>query len=216
MGQPIRRLLVLLCVPHKNLGNMLLNTTINLLSREKRGRLEHLTKFIFIRDILEIILLVYTILAIILLWSWIVLQEDFNNLAESSTLINREYSKYNQEIRQVNEDIKNFNQATKYYSPITPKLAEIINSLPEDIKINSIELDGAQSRVVLSGVALTRDALLNYQKALKQVSWLENIETPTSQLFQKENINFEVKAKASGLPNSTSTQKPRVVNKSDE
>lgn len=178
---------------------MLLNTTINLLSKDKRTRLEHLTKFIFVRDILEIVLLVYAILAIILVWSWMVLQEDFNNLAESSVLVNREYSKYNQEIKQVNTTIRNFNQANKYYLPLTPKLSEIITTLPKDIKLNSLEIDRTQNKITLSGVALTRDALLNYQTILKQIIWLENIETPTSQLFQKENISFEVKANTKGL-----------------
>ncbi len=195
---------------------MLLNTTINLLSKEKRKRLEHLTKFIFIRDILEIVLLVYAILAITLLLSWLVLQENFNNLAGSSVLVNREYSKYNQEIRQVNTSIRNLNQAAKYYAPLSPKIAEIINTLPKDIKINSFELDQAQSKMVLSGTAVTRDALLNYQKILKQINWLENIETPTSQLFQKENINFEVKAKIIGLPIITTPTKPKQVIQNEE
>lgn len=195
---------------------MLLNTTINLLSKEKRKRLEHLTKFIFVRDILEIVLLVYTVLAIALLLSWIVLQENFNNLAGSSVLVNREYSKYNQEIRQVNSNIRDLNQAAKYYTPLSPKLSEIINTLPKDIKINSFELDQTQSRIILSGTAITRDALLNYQKILKQISWLENIETPTSQLFQKENINFEVKAKITGLPIVATPTKLKQVIQSEE
>ncbi len=195
---------------------MLLNTTINLLSKEKRGRLDHLTKFIFVRDILEIILLVYTILAITLLWSWLVLQENFNSLAESSVLVNREYSKYNQEIKQVNGEIRNFNQVAKYYTPLSPKLAEIIEALPKDIKIGSFEIDRALNKMTLSGTALTRDALLNYQKILKQITWLENIETPTSQLFQKENINFEVKAKINGFPSLSPTEKTRSTNQSEE
>lgn len=178
---------------------MLLNTAINLLSKDKRTRLEHLTKFIFVRDILEIVLLVYAVLAIILVWSWMVLQEDFNNLAESSVLVNREYSKYNQEIKQVNTTIRNFNQASKYYLPISPKLSEIINSLPKEIKLSFLEFDRTQNKITLSGVALTRDALLQYQTILKSTPWLENIETPTSQLFQKENISFEVKANTKGL-----------------
>jgi hypothetical protein len=203
-------------VPLKNLGNMLLNTTINLLSKEKRGRLEHLTKFIFVRDILEIVLLIYTILAIVLLWSWRVLQENFNNLAESSVLVNREYSKYNQEIRQINGNIRNFNQAAKNYSTFSPKTAEIITTLPPTIKINSLELDRRQSKAVLSGTALTRGDLLNYQKVLKQINWLGNTETPTSQLFQKENINFEVKAQIKGLSDLLPVEKPRKTTQNEE
>jgi|GEM_PF-573687 len=190
---------------------MLLNTTLNLLSKEKRGRLEHLTKFIFIRDILEMVLLIYTVLAMVLLWSWIVLQEDSNNLAESSTLVNREYSKYNQAIREVNSDIKNLNSISQYYLPISPKLSEVINILPKDIKINALNIDRLQNNITLSGTALTREALLNYQEVLKKITWLENITTPTSQLFQKENISFEVKAKLKGLPESAPKEKPRVV-----
>ena len=195
---------------------MLLNTAINLLSKDKRTRLEHLTKFIFVRDILEIVLLVYAVLAIILVWSWMVLQEDFNNLAESSVLVNREYSKYNQEIKQVNTTIRGFNQSSKYYLPITPKLSEIVGSLPKDIKLGSLEFDRTQNKITLSGVALTRDALLNYQTILKQISWLENVETPTSQLFQKENISFEVKANTKGLLGSEPPTKVRQIKKVEE
>ena len=195
---------------------MLLNTAINLLSKDKRTRLEHLTKFIFVRDILEIVLLVYAILAIVLVWSWMVLQEDFNNLAESSVLVNREYSKYNQEIKQVNTTIRNFNQASKYYLPISPKLSEIINFLPKEIKLSSLEFDRTQNKITLSGVALTRDALLQYQTILKSTPWLENIETPTSQLFQKENISFEVKANTKGLLGSEPPAKARQVKNVEE
>lgn len=189
---------------------MLLNTTLNLLSKQKRWRLEHLTKFIFVRDILEIVLLIYTMLAIILLWSWIVLQEDFNNLAESSTLVNREYSRYNQEIRDVNNLIKDLNKTSQIYLPITPKLSEIIQTLPKDIKLSAINIDRGLNNVTISGTALTRDALLVYQEQLKKISWLEKFETPTSQLFQKENINFEMRAKLKNTEPLKPQNQPRV------
>jgi len=189
---------------------MLLNTTINLLSKQKRGRLEHLTKFIFVRDILEIVLLIYTMLAITLLWSWIVLQEDFNNLAESSTLVNREYSRYNQEIRDVNSLIRNLNKTSQIYLPLAPKLSEIIQGLPKDIKLNAINIDRNLNNVTFSGTALTRDALLEYQEQIKKIGWLEKFETPASQLFQKENINFEMRAKLKNVEPLKPQTQPRV------
>jgi len=195
---------------------MLLNTTINLLSKQKRKRLEHLIKFIFVRDILEIVLLIYTLLAIVLLWSWLILQEDFNNLAESASLVNREYSRYNQEIREINRTIKNFNQISQYYLPISPQLSELITSLPIDIKINYLEINRSQNKIILSGTALTRSALLQYQEELKKINWLTNIEVPTSQLFQKENINFEVKAQLKNLTNTTPKNKSPIVQSENE
>lgn len=170
------------------------NVTLNLIPPDKKVHLKNLVRFIFIREILEIIIFISAILAIALLWSWMVLQDQFNNLANSAILVNRDYSKYNTEIRAINNAVKNINQSSRGYLSISPKIADIINTLPNDIKINSVEINRPQNKIAIVGTALTREAFLNYQTICQSIPWLEKVETPTSQLFQKENISFEIKA----------------------
>jgi len=194
------------------------STRINLLPPSKKSLLEKLVKFIFFKEMVEVILLVAAFLSVILLWSWFALQIQFNDLSQSSMLVNREYSHYNQEIRKLNSLIRQFNTANKSFAPLTPKLSEIITKLPADIKLNSLSIDRKNNLVIISGVAKTREALLSYQSSLKDYSWLDSVQTPTSQLFQKENVNFEIKASPKNFPslNDNQPKRPAISTDSQE
>ena len=168
---------------------MILN--LNLLSPAKKRGNEHVISFIFIKNMLEISLFVATILAIALLLSWDVLQNDFNNLSASAVLVNQEFSGYNQEIRKINQIDRNIVSAGKTFHPITIELVGLAEISPSGVKLSSLNLDRPNLKLVISGMAKNRDDLLNYQEQIKKILWVDKIETPTSQLFQKENINFE-------------------------
>lgn len=168
---------------------MILN--LNLLSPAKKNGNEHVIRFIFIKNMLEISLFVAAILAIALLLSWKILQDDFNNLAGSAILVNQEFSSYNQEIRKINQINRNIVSAGKTFQPITAELVELAEITPPGVKLSSLNLDKPNLKLILSGMAKNRDDLLNYQEQIKKILWVDEIETPSSQLFQKENINFE-------------------------
>ena len=177
----------------------MLPSKINLLPPDKKELIKKLVKFIFFKEMLEITLLVTSFLSIVLLWSWFFIQNQYNDLTQSALLINNKYSNYNQEIKKINTAIKQFDSANKNFSPLTPKILELVEKLPSDIKINSLSIDRQKNTLSISGVAKTREALLSYQTLLKNYYWLESIQTPTSQLFQKENVNFEIKATTKNL-----------------
>ena len=140
---------------------------------------------------LEISLFVAAILAIALLLCWEILQDDFNNLSASAILVNQEFSGYNQEIRKINQTDRNIVNAGKTFHPIASELIGLAEITPPGIKLSSLNLDRPNLKLILSGMAKNRDDLLGYQERIKKVLWVDKIETPTSQLFQKENINFE-------------------------
>lgn len=168
----------------------------------KKERLVNLVKFIFFKELLEVVLLTVSFLSIVLLWSWVVLQNQFNDLSQSATLVDKEFSHYNQQIRTINNLIKKFEFNSKNFYPLTPKIIELIEKMPPDIKINSLSIDHKTGNISMIGTAKTRDALLSFQADLKKYNWLADIQTPTSQLFQKENVSFEIKAKIKTAPNN--------------
>ena len=173
---------------------------INLLPTRKKENLQKLIRFIFFKEILEVVLLVAAFLAMTMLWGWILLQEQFNYLSQSALLVNKEFSRYNQEVRKINFTIKALNASSQKFSPLTPRLKELIDTTPSDIKISSLNINREVGTFQISGTAQTRDSLLNFQNILKNYDWLDNLETPTSQLFQKDNINFEIKGKTKNIP----------------
>ena len=176
-----------------------MNIDLNLLPVGKKNRLEYVVNFLLIKDILELIILMGSILASVLIWSWIFLEKDFAALAESAAAINREYYTHNQDVKSINNLVRSINLANQNFIPITPRLKELVSSLPYDIKLSSLSVNRSSQTLTLSGTALTRSALLHYQDILNQIPWITKVETPASQLFQKENINFEFKVQLKNL-----------------
>jgi len=186
----------------------MMNINLNLLPVAKKNRLEYITNFLLIKDILELVIIIGSVLAATLIWSWIFLENDFANLASSAAAINREYYTYNQDVKNINNLVRSINLANQNFVPITPKLKELISSLPNDIKINSLQIDRPAQTLIITGTALTRSALLNYQNILNQIPWITAVETPASQLFQKDNVNFEFKAKLKNISLKSQAKPP--------
>jgi len=181
---------------------------LNLLSPAKRKGINELMSFIFIKNILELATFVVAVIAIFLLWSWTILINQFNNLSESAISVNKEYGSYAQEIRVINKTNRDINLAGQNYATTTPKFFELLKSTPADIVISAINFERDSGDLVISGTAKNRNSLLNYQTILKNISWLDNVVAPTSQFFQKENINFEITAKIK-MPTVKNTPAPQ-------
>jgi Tfp pilus assembly protein PilN len=163
---------------------------INLLAPKKRERIKRLIIFLFTKNILAWTVITLAIISIVLLWGLMVLIEEFQNLSESTTLVNREYSGYNQEIKEINNIIQETNKAHSNYQRITPRILEFSENLPADIKINSLNFDFKNKSIEINGLAQTRTSLLDYQEKLKEIPWIDEVVIPTNQLFKKENISF--------------------------
>jgi hypothetical protein len=172
----------------------MMNINLNLLPTAKKNRLDSTINFLFIKNIIELFLMVATIMTAILIWGWIFLEKDFADLTRTATLINRENFTYNQDAKNINGLIKGVSLSSKKFSPLTPKLTKIISTLPEDIKLSSVQIDLDGKIVNLNGTAKSRAALLSYREVLSSIDWLTDVQTPTSQLFQKENVPFKFTA----------------------
>lgn len=193
-----------------------MSLNINLLPERKKDGLEKLIKFLFCKEILELILLVAAFLSVTLLWGWIILQEHYTDLSQSALSVNKEFSRYNQEVQKINFTIKNIKASSLGFSPISPKIIDFIGKLPTNIKLNSLDLSRETGTFVITGVAKTRDDLLNFQNLIQKFDWLDKIDSPTSQLFQKENINFEIRAKIKNIPLIESKKQTKSVNNTGE
>ncbi len=187
---------------------------LNLLPPDRRAKLNQLIQILFLKNMLEFVIVALCLFAVILVLSWTLLVREFNNLTQSALLIGRDYSGYNQEVRRINNIIRRVNDANADYLPILPKILEITQTLPNNIKLNTINIDRRTQRFLISGTARTRNDLLMYQEILKKIKWLKPATMPTTQLLQKENINFEYQTDLVGLPsirNTAVASRPRPV-----
>jgi len=173
---------------------------LNLLPPTQKIKLNRLVQILFARNMLETIAIGLCILATILLWSYLVLINEFNELTKSALLIGRDYTSYNQEVRQINRVVKNLTNTTYGYFPISDKILEFISTTPNNIKLNIIDIDRSTNKFYISGTAKTRSDLLAYHEFLKSIPWLKPANMPTSQLLQKENINFDYQTQTIDWP----------------
>ena len=172
----------------------MIKINLNLLAPSKKTNLEHMVHIFLLKDMAQLFLLVVAAMSAVLIWSWIFLENDFANLTATATAINRDYYSYNQDTKYVNDTLREINLTTKNFVPLTPKIKDLINSLPDNIKIYSLQINQAAHTLTINGIAVSRESLLNYQENLSKIPWIQNLEAPVSQLFQKENIDFEFNA----------------------
>ena len=182
---------------------------LNLLPPEHKTKLNRLIQILFAKNILEFIAVSLCLFATMLLWSWMALVQQFNDLSESALLIGRDYTNYNQEVRKVNNICRSINESSADFYPLIPKILEVANSLPDTIHLNSVSINRQDNQFKISGTASTRNELLTYQEQLGQIKWLKNSSMPTAQLLQKENINFEYQTTLVGLPKLRALETPR-------
>lgn len=178
---------------------------LNLISPEKKAKFTSLVRFLFIKETLELVILTCAFLAIVHIMGWIVLTGLLSDLARSSVLISNDVPPVNREIRTLNRQTRDVTFSGKGFEPLLPKLLELTQTLPPAIKLNTLNLDRQAGTVQLVGVAQTRADLLAYQKTIAAIAWIDKSTYPTSQLFQKENINFEMRGT---LKNATPPVKP--------
>ena len=126
--------------------------------------------------------------------SWFLVQEEFANLAESAVAVDREFRSQNMEIAKINKLSRDLNISSKNFEALTPKLLELINSLPNDIKLGSVNIDKNNKTLAVSGLAKTRESYAKYQDIFKNLSWITNLQVPATQLFVKDNIKFDFSA----------------------
>lgn len=167
---------------------------LNLLSPQKKTGLAAIVRYLFTKEMLEFTIFTCALLATAYLFSWYVLTQTLNDLAASSLLVNRELPTVNQKIRGINSMTKEISLSGAAYAPVTPYITEMASALPPTIRLTSITIDTGSGNFTITGLAKTRIAFLDYQKIINLLPWLEGANSPVSQLFQKENVSFEIRA----------------------
>ncbi len=178
----------------------MLQLRLSLLSPSKKQLLHKLVRFLFTKELLEIVIFTCSLLAITHLVGWLILTQTVVDLAQSSLIVNRAVPAYAQNINHTNKIIKDVFAAGQDFDLLSARIITLANAQPNDIRLTSLEIDRDRSMVLIDGVAATRDSLLAYEKILSSIPWLTDVSAPASQLFEKENVGFELQMKLKVVP----------------
>ena len=149
----------------------------------------------FTKSTLETILFLLCVTGVALLAGQWVLQGYFNELTVNIVTAANQQANANQEIKEINRVLRVTGEIQNGYTLWTPLIEELLPSIPEQITLSELNIERQKQTIILSGFAKTRDDLLSLQQALEQVSFIDSINMPLSQLTKKENISFSFVAK---------------------
>lgn len=170
---------------------MVLN--LNFLPKEKFNDIKTIKAIAWVNNFLRCSAVIQVAFVAFLTLMYFVLVEQSNMLTRRSQEISQSFTYYNQEVGAINKNIDMVSSAGRNFGLLTPRFWAITGSLPTDIQLKSIALSiESAGNMAISGVAKSRDALLNYEKELQKLPWVTKTILPTSQLLQKTDINFTI------------------------
>lgn len=101
--------------------------------------------------------------------------------------------------KKLEEDLTNLNEIIDIISKEqrsqiawTPLLDKLVKTIPDGIKLNTLNCDYDTAKVSMTGNAPSRDALINFKTKLEESDFAKNVDVPLSSLVEKENPKFEL------------------------
>lgn len=186
----------------------MISLNLNSPHQKKQIRLNRL--YHLLKGNLAFVLIITLMSAVILLTARNDLQESFNTIVADASLINQQIRGSNQKIAMINEELKKIEKIQSQFAPWSNLLVYLAKNTPPNIQLNFLIIQspmepaspaggsqGKQWLITFKGLAKYRDDLIIFKEKLEKTEIFNKIETPLSQLTQKENIDFEIKASLS-------------------
>ena len=171
---------------------MMIPHRLNLLSPEKSQHLKRMVNFQFVKNLLEVILIIISICGITLLGGQWVLEDYFNKIAEQIISVSNRYSATNSEIKKINQTLDKVEKIQNEYYSWSEKIVLLSEKIPEGVTLQNLSLDQKNKKLTLQGLANTREVLLNLRNELNTIPWVQTTDIPPSQLTGKTNLAFSL------------------------
>lgn len=165
---------------------------LNLLPPDKYQHLKRMVSFQFIKNLLELILIIISLGGIALLGGQWVLQDYFNQIAEQIISTSNRYAATNQDIKKINFTLNKVEKIQKEYQYWAGFIPAITEKIPAKVTLMALNFDDKNKKIILTGTAVTRDDLIALKDQLNTLPWIKPVAIPPTQLTEKNNIQFSL------------------------
>lgn len=118
---------------------------------------------------------------------------------EKSSIDKILYGTRYQEIRDAtnsfNKEVNELSEIDNTLFNVGKTIEKVINLLPEGIVLTELTFNNSELSIEITGIADSREALLNMTKVFKEQTFIEEVLTPISNFDQKSQISFGLKLK---------------------
>ncbi|MFH1522274.1 MAG: hypothetical protein ABIE43_00465 [Patescibacteria group bacterium] len=167
---------------------------LNLVSQELKNEIKLRHIYEMLKKANYILIAVTFFVAIVILTAKIIMQNNFNEIVEQTTLITKSSQARNTRVKEVIAKIDYIDKVQNDFIAWSFLFEDIAENVNDDVSFNFIEVNKERNEAIFKGIAKTRDGLLNLKKGLESSKVFINIDFPIQNILEKENINFEIKA----------------------
>ena len=167
---------------------------LNLISEKLKQNIKLRYIYKILKRTIFLLIVITIFVAIIFLVSKIILQNSFNKIVEQTTLITKNSQGRNTKIREINIKINYVDEIQNNYIEWSYLLEDLAKNINNNIIFNLIKIDREEKTIELKGIAKSRDSLLLLKDGLDDSDMFININFPISNILEKKDINFEIRA----------------------
>lgn len=167
-----------------------MKTTINLLPPEKKQEMQSAFVFAYVQSLLVVVLLLTCIVSGTLVSTRLMLMNTLSGLSSSAGPDTDEFTSVSQDIRDINAYIDSLEKLQKNRVAWSSVIDEIVDLLPTGVTLSRITLN-PEGKIVLTGVAVHRDDVLQLENQLKNSGSFEDVKSPLSNILQRDDVKFE-------------------------
>ena len=123
------------------------------------------------------------------------LDSHLNEIQIISSNLNKNTENYSKQISSINSKLDYIEEMQHENIKWIDLLTDLSSQVNPGILIQSINSIKSENTLNIRGEAKTRDSLLAFEKNLKSLSYLSNINIPLRTLIEKEDIKFDINVK---------------------
>lgn len=161
---------------------------LNLISPEQKKLLKTKRIYLLFKNLSSVILVFTIIISVALIFTYNSL-DIFYNL---NPYTKDSMSLDEQEINTINNQLNNIVTIQNRFTLWSKIIITITNLIPENIKVDNLEINKKTKKVRIDGFAETRNDYLDLINSLEQDENLSDLKSPLENLLSKEDINFSI------------------------
>lgn len=170
---------------------------LSLLPTDKKIRIERIKHYLFLKHLIQILMLCLCMSGIALLAGRYVLEKNFIQLSESINLISKEATAVNNEVRSLNKKVVTISAVQTNFIPWSKAGIEIALATPGAVKWSSwhFSLTNPKDGVLkITGMAQNRESLLTLAENLRKLPWIKTVDVPLDAIVNigTEPFNIEM------------------------
>lgn len=142
-----------------------------------------------------LIVLIFAVFIGIYYASYIYLELHMTEVTLQSANLNKNTENYSNKIADINTKLKYIEKIQKNNIKWIDFLTDFSSHINDGVILKSLTASKSTGALVIRGEAKTRDSLLEFEKSIKSLPYLTEINIPLKNLLEKEDIAFDIKVK---------------------